>query len=200
MTTTAAPDSATGPALSVQPSNAVDWLLANARERGTQPALRWREGDQWRTTTWSEHTDRVARAAAGLRALGRSVVGVDLSPEMLRRAFDRVGPRVAVGDAQRLPVRDGAVAAAYSVWVLHLVADRLAHRDHEYMPTTLLDSQIETLEPLADWEQGIVISIEQRPEAIVDEVTRILTGRAAGRAVEPRPGATITGAIDVQHA
>ncbi len=70
MTTTAAPDSAAGPALSVQPSNAVDWLLANARERGTQPALRWREGDQWRTTTWSEHADRVARAAAGLRALG----------------------------------------------------------------------------------------------------------------------------------
>lgn len=81
-----------------------------------------------------------------------------------------------------------------------LVADRLAHRDHEYMPTTLLDSQLETLEPLAGWERGIVISIEQRPEAIVDEVTRILTGRAAGRQVEPRPGATVTGAIDVQPA
>lgn len=81
-----------------------------------------------------------------------------------------------------------------------LVADRLAHRDHEYMPTTLLDSQLETLEPLAPWERGIVISIEQSPAAIVDEVTRILTGRAAGRAVEPRPGAVVTDAIDIQPA
>ena len=76
-----------------------------------------------------------------------------------------------------------------------LLADRLAHRDHEFMPSTLLDSQIDTLEPLAEWERGIVISIEQPPAAIVDEVTRILTTRAAGRPVVPEPGATITGAI-----
>ncbi|GEK81048.1 gluconokinase [Agrococcus baldri] len=79
-----------------------------------------------------------------------------------------------------------------------LLADRLAHRDHEYMPTTLLESQIDTLEPLAEWEHGIAISIEQRPTAIVDEVTRILMARAAGRVVEPGPGSTITGTIDVQ--
>ena len=79
-----------------------------------------------------------------------------------------------------------------------LLDDRLAHRDHEYMPTTLLDSQIETLEPLAEWERGIAISIEQTPAAIVDEVTRILMARAAGRSVEPAPGSTITGTIDVQ--
>lgn len=78
-----------------------------------------------------------------------------------------------------------------------LLADRLAHRDHEFMPTTLLDSQIETLEPLAEWENGIVISIEQEPAAIVDEVTRILMARAAGRSVEPSAGATITGTIIV---
>lgn len=79
-----------------------------------------------------------------------------------------------------------------------LLADRLAHRDHEYMPTTLLDSQIDTLEPLAEWEHGIAISVEQSPAAIVDEVTRILMARAAGRTVEPDPGTTITGTIDVQ--
>ena len=80
-----------------------------------------------------------------------------------------------------------------------LLADRLAHRDHAYMPTTLLDSQIDTFEPLADWEHGIAISIEQTPAAIVDEVTRIVTGRAAGRGVEPGPDTTITGTVDVQH-
>ena len=70
MTTTAAPRSSTGPALSVEPSNAVHWLLDHARERGEHAALRWRAGDQWLTSTWSEHADRVSRAAAGLRALG----------------------------------------------------------------------------------------------------------------------------------
>ncbi len=79
-----------------------------------------------------------------------------------------------------------------------LLADRLAHRDHEYMPSTLLDSQMETLEPLAEWEHGIAISVEQTPAAIVDEVTRILTARAAGRAVQPDAGTIITGAIQVQ--
>lgn len=79
-----------------------------------------------------------------------------------------------------------------------LLADRLAHRDHAFMPTTLLDSQMETLEPLAPWESGIVISIEQDPVAIVDEVTRMLMARAAGRPVKPSTGATITGSIDVQ--
>lgn len=78
-----------------------------------------------------------------------------------------------------------------------LLADRLAHRDHEFMPTTLLDSQIETLEPLAEHERGIVIAIEQSPAAIVDEVTRILMARAAGRPVQPAAGATVTGAIDL---
>ncbi|MGC5077040.1 gluconokinase [Agrococcus sp. DT81.2] len=78
-----------------------------------------------------------------------------------------------------------------------LLADRLAHRDHEYMPSTLLDSQMETLEPLAEWEHGIAISVEQTPAAIVDEVTRILTARAAGRVVQHDAGTTITGAIQV---
>ena len=70
MTTTAAPDTTTGAELAVEPAHAVDWLLANARDRGGQSALRWKDGEDWRTTTWAEHADRVARAAAGLRALG----------------------------------------------------------------------------------------------------------------------------------
>lgn len=61
--------------------------------------------------------------AAALRDTGRDVVGVDLSRPMLRHASGRLGSRVAQADAQALPVRDGAVAAAYAVWVLHLVAD-----------------------------------------------------------------------------
>jgi SAM-dependent methyltransferase len=61
--------------------------------------------------------------AAGLTELGRSPVGVDLSRPMLDRAATRVPGRLAVGDAERLPVRTGSVAGAYLVHVLHLVGD-----------------------------------------------------------------------------
>lgn len=60
---------------------------------------------------------------ARLADLGQPAVGVDLSPAMARRARDRLGARVAVADAAALPVADGSVGQALSVWVLHLVAD-----------------------------------------------------------------------------
>jgi ubiquinone/menaquinone biosynthesis C-methylase UbiE len=62
--------------------------------------------------------------ALALRQLGYTVVGVDLSPAMARRARRRLGPAVAVADAARLPVADAAVQQAVSVWLLHLVADQ----------------------------------------------------------------------------
>jgi SAM-dependent methyltransferase len=61
--------------------------------------------------------------AAGLTELGRRPVGVDLSRPMLERAAARVPGRVAVGDAERLPVGTATVAGAYLVHVLHLVGD-----------------------------------------------------------------------------
>jgi SAM-dependent methyltransferase len=63
--------------------------------------------------------------ARGLTRLGYGVVGVDISPEMLRRAFDRIGPRVAQADAMTLPMRSASFTQAISVWVLHVVADPL---------------------------------------------------------------------------
>ena len=61
--------------------------------------------------------------AAGLGELGRAPVGVDLSLPMLAVARPRMPGRLAAGDAHRLPVRSGSVAAAYLVHVLHLVGD-----------------------------------------------------------------------------
>jgi SAM-dependent methyltransferase len=61
--------------------------------------------------------------AAALTELGRRPVGVDLSRPMLDRAAARIPGRVAVGDAERLPVGTGAVTAVYLVHVLHLVGD-----------------------------------------------------------------------------
>ena len=40
-----------------------------------------------------------------------------------------------------------------------LIEARLQKRSHEYMPTTLLGSQFDTLEPLAPWEAGVVVDI-----------------------------------------
>jgi ubiquinone/menaquinone biosynthesis C-methylase UbiE len=64
--------------------------------------------------------------AAGLTRLGRAVVGVDISAEMLARAHERLGSLVARADAHALPVPGATVDAAYVVWVLHLVADPAA--------------------------------------------------------------------------
>ena len=58
-----------------------------------------------------------------------------------------------------------------------VIAGRLAHRDHEYMPATLLDSQFEALEPLAEWERGIVVDVAESPDEIVDRVSRLLQAR-----------------------
>jgi gluconokinase len=52
-----------------------------------------------------------------------------------------------------------------------LVAERLSTRNHEYMPAHLLDSQFETLEPLADTEQGLRISLTRTPDDIVGAIT-----------------------------
>lgn len=59
-----------------------------------------------------------------------------------------------------------------------LLEQRLAGRDHEYMPTTLLQSQLETLEPLASWEAGVQVDIHRTPEQIVDELQRLLQRRS----------------------
>lgn len=54
---------------------------------------------------------------------GLDVVGLDISRPMLSRARERLGHRVAEADAHQLPFAMSSVAAAYSVWVLHLVAN-----------------------------------------------------------------------------
>ena len=55
-----------------------------------------------------------------------------------------------------------------------VMTERIQGRNHEYMPTTLLASQFETLEELAGDEAGIVVSVEQTPAQIVDEVLEYL--------------------------
>jgi SAM-dependent methyltransferase len=61
--------------------------------------------------------------AGALVRRGFRFVGIDLSPSMLAKARARLGERVAIGDARRLPIAESALDQALSVWVLHVVGD-----------------------------------------------------------------------------
>jgi gluconokinase len=67
-----------------------------------------------------------------------------------------------------------------SVWFAHVTADpelireRIEHRTGHYMPASLLDSQLATLEPLEDDEPGARISGAAAPTAVVDELLAVL--------------------------
>jgi gluconokinase len=68
-----------------------------------------------------------------------------------------------------------------SVWFAHvqaaseLIRDRVEHRSGHYMPASLLDSQLATLEPLQDDEPGAVISGVDPPAQVADHVLTALS-------------------------
>ncbi|MBG6239264.1 gluconokinase [Mycetocola sp. CAN_C7] len=96
---------------------------------------------------------RVAQAASDARSRGELVV---LACSALKRRY-----------------RDSMREVEPSLVFVHLsgrqdlVADRLSARNHEYMPTTLLDSQFATLEPLASDEAGLSVDVTAAPDEIV---------------------------------
>lgn len=51
-----------------------------------------------------------------------------------------------------------------------LLAERMAHRSGHFMPTSLLPSQLATLEALDDDEPGFTLDVASTPEQIVDEI------------------------------
>lgn len=74
--------------------------------------------------------------------------------------------------------RDVLVRSAPTMRFLHLHGDedvirqRIANRKGHFMPPSLVDSQLETLEVLAPDEPGVVIDLEMKPGDIVDEFVR----------------------------
>lgn len=55
----------------------------------------------------------------------------------------------------------------------NLIHNRIAKRSHQYMPSSLLKSQFETLEePQADEQDVVTVSIDQRIPEIVEEIAK----------------------------
>ena len=65
---------------------------------------------------------------------------------------------------------------------IELVAQRVSSRNHEYMPPTLLQSQYDTLEPLADDERGIRVDIADSPAVIIERICADFHSRTGARA------------------
>ncbi len=97
--------------------------------------------------------ESLAAWMAGAHARGQSTV---VACSALRRAYRdvlRTGP----------PTVDFVHLAG----PVDLVRDRMASREGHYMPASLLDSQLRTLEPLEPDESGVVLDLTDSPEELV---------------------------------
>lgn len=59
-----------------------------------------------------------------------------------------------------------------------VIHERMQRRHHEYMPASLLDSQVDTLEPLQPDEPGMVLDLTLAPETLAAQVVERLHLRA----------------------
>jgi gluconokinase len=94
---------------------------------------------------------------------------------------ERAGRSVVVTcSALKLSYRDLLRDGHPSVWFAHvtadpeLIRDRMEHRTGHYMPASLLDSQLATLEPLGDDEPGAQVSGAGSPPSVVAELLAAL--------------------------
>jgi gluconokinase len=96
---------------------------------------------------------------------------------------ERAGQNALVTcSALRRAYRDVLRRGHPSIWFVHLIvpravlAERMAHRRGHYMPASLLDSQLDTLEPLGSDEPGIVLQADHPVAELVDEVMNAIIG------------------------
>lgn len=109
--------------------------------------------DRW---PWLDAIGAALRASTGK--------GIVVTCSALKRIYrDRI--RAAAGHPVRFVLLDGP---------RHLLADRIGRRKGHFMPPSLLDSQLATLERPAPDEGAITVSIEPPPEEIVAAITEKL--------------------------
>jgi gluconokinase len=107
----------------------------------------------------------IAREIDVMRAKGESAV---VACSALKRSYRAI----LISDRQD-------VLLVYLYGSKELIAGRLAARQGHYMPAVLLESQFATLEEPGSDENPILVSIDQPPTAITDEVVRKLKERGA---------------------
>lgn len=89
---------------------------------------------------------------------------------------------VVACSALRRVYRDAIVAVAPTARFAHLagtgdlLATRMSARADHFMPTSLLTSQLETLEPLQPDERGLTVAIDAAPSVIVARIIGELAG------------------------
>jgi carbohydrate kinase (thermoresistant glucokinase family) len=119
--------------------------------------------------------------------------GIPLTDEDRWGWLDTVGQRMNAGEpiviacsALKRVYRDRLRAAARDALFVHLhgsrelLAERMGHRVHEFMPLTLLDSQLATLEPLQPDERGVVVDVAPPlPEVVERILAELLKGTPA---------------------
>jgi gluconokinase len=107
---------------------------------------------------------------------------LDRCSERIREIEDTGTRCVLANSALKRMYRDRLRRAAPDLFTVFLdgskdlLEERVESRHHEYMPASLLDSQLATLEPLEADESGIVVRIGQTPEAILAAVDAALAG------------------------
>ncbi|GAB3663080.1 gluconokinase [Streptomyces sparsus] len=95
---------------------------------------------------------------------------LDAIGEWARERTGRGG--VVSCSALKRAYRDRLRAAAPGLFFVHLVGDRaliasrMGGRKGHFMPLELLDSQLAVLEPLADDERGVTLSVEADPPTL----------------------------------
>ncbi len=103
---------------------------------------------------------------------------LELVGETLANSTD-VGTAVACSALKRV-YRDRILAAAPNTFFVHLhgtrelLAERMGQRKNHFMPLSLLDSQLNTLEPLGADEPGVVLDIALPLDEIVAQAVSAL--------------------------
>jgi carbohydrate kinase (thermoresistant glucokinase family) len=98
---------------------------------------------------------------------------LDLVSKALAEDASTFTGTVIACSALKRSYRERILAGAPNTFFIHLdgsreiLQQRLGNRTGHFMPATLLDSQLATLEPLADDEPGAVIDIDQLISQII---------------------------------
>lgn len=131
---------------------------------------------------FAEGDDVHSEASRRKMASGRPLTDEDRWPWLrrLRAWMDEQnahsGGGIVACSALKRSYRDVLRDGGSPVLFCHLDVDepmlrsRMAHRPGHYMPASLLDSQLETLEPLQPDEQGVTLSARAEPELVLSKV------------------------------